>query len=253
MSLETLVQKPGRHDGKLVRVVGQFRGHNLFGDLPSNSTRSQQPTGSSRTSCSPSGSPARSPRATASHSTRGMRRDAGRWLEVTGRPETVSGVVYLRASSVSLTAAKAARRPGGCAPPPAPVTAQARKPPMIVFTLPLDGEREVPPVGRSSSSSTTTWTSRRSVTGSSFAMWGRDASGDREFVGLKLSYDGGRRALGVDPGDVLRPGREVEIVLLAGHPGHRGAGTRAPPRPGDAAGCAEVVRYRVAPGFPGAK
>ena len=38
-TLEDLVTKPGRLDGKAVRVRGQFRGQNLFGDLPSASRR----------------------------------------------------------------------------------------------------------------------------------------------------------------------------------------------------------------------
>jgi hypothetical protein len=40
--------------------------------------------------------------------------------------------------------------------------------------------------------------------------------GDRTFDGLKLSYDGGLRALTIDPGDLLRSGRRLELVLLPG-------------------------------------
>ncbi len=32
--LEDLVNRPGKYDGKVVRVSGRFRGQNLFGDLP---------------------------------------------------------------------------------------------------------------------------------------------------------------------------------------------------------------------------
>ena len=39
-TLETLVTKPGRQDGRSIRVVGKFRGRNLFGDLPLSSQRS---------------------------------------------------------------------------------------------------------------------------------------------------------------------------------------------------------------------
>jgi hypothetical protein len=38
-TLETLVGARGREDGKPIRVVGKFRGKNLFGDLPSKSQR----------------------------------------------------------------------------------------------------------------------------------------------------------------------------------------------------------------------
>jgi hypothetical protein len=33
---------------------------------------------------------------------------------------------------------------------------------------------------------------------------------------VRLTYDGGHRALVVDPGDVLRAGRVVELLLLPG-------------------------------------
>ena len=39
VSLESLVSRPGREDGKTVRVVGKFRGRNLYGDLPARSER----------------------------------------------------------------------------------------------------------------------------------------------------------------------------------------------------------------------
>jgi hypothetical protein len=31
-----------------------------------------------------------------------------------------------------------------------------------------------------------------------------------------MTYDGGRRALTIDPGDLLRPGRQLELLLLPG-------------------------------------
>ena len=37
--LEELVTPPGKYEGKIVRVAGQFRGENLFGDLPGKSRR----------------------------------------------------------------------------------------------------------------------------------------------------------------------------------------------------------------------
>jgi hypothetical protein len=40
--------------------------------------------------------------------------------------------------------------------------------------------------------------------------------GDRPFDGARLTYDEGRRALTIDPGDVLRPGRQIELILLPG-------------------------------------
>src|SRR5262249_7185909 len=39
VSLEKLVSNPGKRDGQTIRVVGKFRGRNLYGDLPAASER----------------------------------------------------------------------------------------------------------------------------------------------------------------------------------------------------------------------
>ena len=61
-----------------------------------------------------------------------------------------------------------------------------------------------------------------------------------------MSYDGGRRALIVDPGDVLRPGRVVELRLLDGIVDVDGL--PLVPRPGREASAttADMLRFEVA-------
>ena len=39
VSLEKLVSHPGKRDGQMIRVVGKFRGRNLYGDLPVSTQR----------------------------------------------------------------------------------------------------------------------------------------------------------------------------------------------------------------------
>ena len=124
----------------MVRVVGKFRGRNLYGDLPSRSQRDsddwvikddlyavwvsgKKPKGSGWAA-------RRRPQARHRQVDRGGR-----------PPETVNGVTYLRAIEVKLTTPPSAdrsrpsrhrRRPSGprCAP-------------VVVFALPLDGDAEV--------------------------------------------------------------------------------------------------------------
>jgi hypothetical protein len=68
--------------------------------------------------------------------------------------------------------------------------------------------------------------------------------GDRVFDGLKLTYDQGRRALTVDPGDVLRPGRQIELMLLPGIADIDGL--TLVPRPGKQMDDAvDVLRFRT--------
>ena len=115
----------------------------------------------------------------------------------------------------------------------------------LVFTLPLDGDREVP------SDSRFVVQFSKDMDESSFAghvvvrYVGPRLPGDREFDGVRLTYDGGRRALTVDPGDVLRTGRRLEVVLLPGITDMDGLTLE--PRPGTPPlqGVVDVVSYEI--------
>jgi hypothetical protein len=68
---------------------------------------------------------------------------------------------------------------------------------------------------------------------------------------VKIDYDGGRRALVIDPGDLLRPGRTVEILLLPGIVDIDGLALET--RPGFASGGAvDQLRFQIAGGGLGA-
>lgn len=238
--LEALLSPPGKRDGQLVRVVGKFRGHNLYGDLPSKSQRRSADwvikddvyavwvTG-------------KKPKGTGWELDAGLRRDTGKWIEVIGVPETMGGVTYLKAERVALTAAPSAT--AEAAPPPPPPE-RPKVPPVVVFTLPLDGDREVPSDARfvvqfSKDMDESSFQGRVLV-----RYVGPRLPGDREFDGVKLTYDGGRRALTVDPGDVLRPGRRIEVVLLPGIVDTEGLTLEA--RPGQhARDGVDIVSYQI--------
>jgi hypothetical protein len=87
---------------------------------------------------------------------------------------------------------------------------------VVVFALPLDGEQEVPTDSRfvvqfSKDMDESTFAGRIML-----RYAGPVRAGDRAFDGVQLIYDPGRRALTVDPRDILRPGRQVELLLLPG-------------------------------------
>jgi hypothetical protein len=64
---------------------------------------------------------------------------------------------------------------------------------------------------------------------------------------MRFTYDGGLRTLRVDPGDLLRSGRVVELLLLPGIVDLDG--TPLEPRPGRTAGAAtDVLRFLVVAG-----
>ena len=253
VSLESLVSRPGRYDGRTIRIFGRFRGKNLYGDLPSHSERDSHDwvikddvfavwvTG-------------RRPKGPGFELDADLKRDTEKWMEVVGSPETVRGVTYLRALKVSLGGpppANVASGTGaisstGATAEPAPVPEKPKVAPVVVFALPLDGDAEVPSNGRFQIQFS------KDMDGASFKgrvvirYAGAPRVGDRSFDGAKMTYDEGLRALTVEPGDVLRPGRGVEIVLLPGIKDIDGLELVARPGKESAdAGVIDVLRYRV--------
>jgi hypothetical protein len=80
-----------------------------------------------------------------------------------------------------------------------------------------------------------------------FRYAGRPQPGDRELDAVRITYDGGPRALRIDPGDLLRPGRVVELLLLPGIVDVDGLALET--RPGRSPGAAtDVLRFQIAGG-----
>lgn len=213
VSLESLLANPGKNDGKTVRVFGQFRGRNLFGDLPSRSQASSDDwvIKDDLFAVWVSGKKSKGQGWALDAS---LKRDTGKWMEVVGRVETRNGVVYIRASEVKLSSGKTANAQPAQPPPPPPERPKVA--PVVVFALPLDGEAEV---ARDSRFVVQFSKDMDEATFSGHVVFryaGPVLPGDRVFDGMKLTYDEGRRALTVDPGDLLRPGRQIELILLPG-------------------------------------
>jgi hypothetical protein len=212
VSLEKLVGMPGKRDGQMIRVVGKFRGKNLYGDLPVSTQRTSADwvikddlyaiwvTG-------------RKPKGTGWELDASLKRDTGKWIEVIGKPETIRGVTYIKAVRIQITTPPSARAD---VKPPPPPPEKPKKPPVVVFALPLDGDIEVAQDSRfvvqfSKDMDENTFDGHVVL-----RYTGPVLPGDRAFVGMRLTYDRGRRALTVDPGDTLRPRRQIELILLPG-------------------------------------
>jgi hypothetical protein len=240
VSLEKLVSNPGKRDGQMIRVVGKFRGRNLYGDLP---IRTQRTTADwvIKDDLYAIWVTGKKPKGAGWELDSGLKRDTGKWVEVIGKPETVRGVTYLKAVRIQLTPPPSARAD---VKPPPPPPEKPRKPPVVVFALPLDGDGEVAPDSRfvvqfSKDMDETTFN------GHVFLRYtGPVLPGDRAFDGLKLTYDRGRRALTVDPGDLLRPRRQIELILLPGISDIDGM-TLIPRGNAQKADVVDVLRYRV--------
>jgi len=212
VSLEQLVSRDGKMDGQLVRVVGKFRGRNLFGDLPSRSLRTARDW-VIKDDLFAVWVTNHAPKGDGFDLDPSIRRDTDRWVEVVGRPTTRNGVVVITASDVSLTGPPTPNANAAPAPPP---PERPKVPPVIVFSLPLDGENDFDFSGRiivqfSNDMDETSFKGRVGL-----RYEGPPQPGDPGFESMRVSYDPGSKALIVDPGVPLFQDRVLDLVLLTG-------------------------------------
>lgn len=101
---KNIAADPERYAGKKVTVVGQFRGRNLFGDLPTTSQRdpSDWVLKDGESAIWVTG---KSPRGKGWALDPAYKADSSKWLQVVGKAEVANGIVYLRASQVVLASA----------------------------------------------------------------------------------------------------------------------------------------------------
>lgn len=138
--LRAVVMEPARFEGQRISVIGQFRGRNLFGDLPEApaNNRYQFVLRSADAALWVMGlqskgrnfnfDPAR-------------RIDSGRWVKVAGTVQSAKGLTWIDGTSIELAPAPEETTEVAIdVPPPPPVE--------IVFTAPAEGEAEVSPTVR---------------------------------------------------------------------------------------------------------
>lgn len=213
LTLDQLIADPEPWLSQRVEVIGKFRGNNLFGDLSIKDKKTPRDfvikTADDAiwvTGMRPAGSGFRF------DPTR--RRDTGKWLRVYGRPWTSDGMVYLRAERLEL-----ADRPDDDSLEPVDIRVaekEAREadvsPLRVVFSLPLDGEREIP-----LDSEFRVQFSNRMAAESFHAavdlLYGDEPYVDNPFPDLEVTYDDGSRSLLVIPNGFLEPEREVHLIL----------------------------------------
>jgi len=99
-----ILDDPGSYLGKKVRVYGQFRGRNLFGDLPPTTARGQGDwvLKDGDTALWVVG---KEPKGQGWKLDLQYRGDSKNWLDVEGKPEVENGVLYLKASKVLMSKA----------------------------------------------------------------------------------------------------------------------------------------------------
>jgi hypothetical protein len=225
----------GQQTAGRVRVVGRFRGRNLFGDLP----QAGEFKGDWVIKDGPDAAwvAGKRPRGDGFVLDVDNVEDTRNWVQVVGRAESRNGLVRLRAESVALVAPPAG---GAHVRPGRRINVRRAIAPVVVFALPVEGDA-LSPDGR------LVVQFNKYMDEDTFRghVRLRYADGGGELPGVKLTYDDWRRALIIEPRDRLQAGRSLECMFL---PGIVDAdGVPLSPRAGHAAvaGAIEVLRFDV--------
>lgn len=133
--LRSVAMEPAKFEGQKVSIIGQFRGRNLFGDLPEAPIQNRY-SFVLRSSDAAIWVMGLQPKGRDFNFDASRRLDSGRWVKVAGTVQTARGLTWLEGASIEL----AAEPPQTTAveidvPPPPPVE--------VLFTAPTEGEADV--------------------------------------------------------------------------------------------------------------
>lgn len=207
-SLRALSLEPWKFEGQTITVMGNFRGRNLFGDLPAapGTSRDDFVLSSAEGAVWVTG---RRPRGQGFDLDVERRLDTNKWLEVTAVVTRCNTLVCLRASAMALADPPAATvedpAADGVVPPP---------PAEVVFSIPTDGQLEV--------ASTTTVRVQFSKGVRENTVEGRvrvgylGADAGDPPIAFTTSYDGATRALQINFNEPLAPFSTIIVELLEG-------------------------------------
>lgn len=209
-SVRALALQPWRFDGQRVTVIGQFRGRNLFGDLPSapGTSRSDFVLRSADAAVWVTGL---RPRGRGFDLSVDARVDTGRWLQVTGAVSQERGLVTIAGTAIATAAEPEAAPPSD--EPAAP--AAPPEPAEVVFSTPTEGEVDV-----SLTSSVRVQFSRgldpATITGQIRIGYFGGAPADVPPIEFRHAYDAATRAIEITFTRPLDRFRTVRVELLEG-------------------------------------
>ena len=210
VSVRGLALEPWRFVGKTVTVVGNFRGRNLFGDLPGAPNQGPYDFVIKATDGAVWVTGQR-PRGRGFDLDVDRRIDSNRWLEVTGTVVIDRGLVRIAVTRLATTMAPSEA--------PSPDVAEAATPVLppapleVVFFSPSDGEVDVNPT------SPVRIQFSRGLTESTLA--GRvqasyQGAAEGSMLAVKTVYDAANRAIEIRFNAPLEPYRTVSVRLLDG-------------------------------------
>lgn len=211
-SVRGLALQPWRFEGQKVTVVGQFRGRNLFGDLPSAPAKSRYDFVLRSVDAAVWVTDLR-PRGKGFDLSVDARVDTGRWLQVTGTVSEDRGLVTIAGVTVvATTAPEAAPIEEETAPPPPLETAE------VVFSSPYEGEIDVP-VSNTVRIQFSRGIDPKTIAGNlrvTYVGVAPTAAAEAPTVQFESSYDAGTRAIQLKFAQPLDAFRTVRIEVLEG-------------------------------------
>lgn len=134
--LRTLAMDPTRFVGQRVTVLGQFRGRNLFGELPE-APVSDKWSFVLRASDSAVWVMGIQPKGKTFNFDPGRRIDTGRWVKVTGTVRSAKGLTWLEGTTIELAQEPTESAVEVVLPPPPPPAVE------VLFSAPTEGETDV--------------------------------------------------------------------------------------------------------------
>jgi len=209
-STRALALQPWRFEGQQVTIVGQFRGRNLFGDVPAAPATSRYDF-VLRSADGAVWVTGLRPRGRGFELNVDARVDTGRWLQVTGTVSQERGLVTVAGTALSETKPPAA-------PPPSDEPAAPAAPPEpgeVVFNTPTDGETGVgldAPIRIQFSRGL----NPASLTGQVKIGYFGEVPPDVPAIEFKQNYDAANRALEIRFARPLDRFRTIRVELLDG-------------------------------------
>ena len=221
--LRALAMEPAKFDGQKVTITGQFRGRNLFGDLPEApaQNRFQFVLRSSDAAIWVMGV---QPKGRTFNFDPTKRIDTGRWVKVQGTVRTAKGLTWLDGTSIELAPApEEITEVAIDLPPPPPVE--------ILFIAPTEGESDVRATDRirmqlSRDLDPATLKNRVRLTYSAADSKERGEA-QPPAIAFTTTYTKENRALEIRPAEPLERFRLVKLEILEGVKGPDG-GAMAP-------------------------
>jgi len=214
-SVRSIAIEPWKYDGQTVTITGNFRGRNLFGDLPGAPGKSRYDFVLRGTEGALWVTDLR-PRGQGFELDVNRRVDTDRWVEVTGIVVREKGLVSLKATKMALAkppqVAVASDEPSVPAVPLTPIE--------VVFNSPTDGETDVGPTAPIRIQFSR-GLNQNSLAGNIRVTYvGQQGEGGIDF---KLAYDAANRAVQLTFPKPLEAFRTVKVELLDGIKGFDGA------------------------------